>query len=155
MEFWIVYDRATGAQLWRGSGSTGVAAAQELGDSQGIIIVPQAVVQTPEINLDVLRAYPFEAGAMIAAIFGCGAARYWIGAAQALRKEHKWSLDIPVTAMALATSAAVIISQRPEPLGALFYGAGLGVLGEGIFKLAEAYLHKATTAFGLDGDTEK
>lgn len=57
MEFWIVYDRATGAQLWRGSGSAGVAAAQELGDSQGIIIVPQAVVQTPEINLDVLRAY--------------------------------------------------------------------------------------------------
>lgn len=57
MEFWIVYDRATGAQVWRGSGSTGVAAAQELDDSLGILIVPQAVVQTPEINLDVLRAY--------------------------------------------------------------------------------------------------
>lgn len=57
MEYWIVYDRATGAQVWRGSGSPGVAAAQDLDDSLGIIIVPQAVVQTPEINLDVLRAY--------------------------------------------------------------------------------------------------
>lgn len=99
--------------------------------------------------------YPFEAGAMIAAIFGCGAARYWIGAAQALRKEHKWSLDIPVTAMAVATSAAVIISRRPEPLGALMYGAGLGVLGEGIFKLAETYVRKASSVLGADGGEPK
>lgn len=102
-----------------------------------------------------LLGYPFEAGAMIAAIFGCGAARYWIGAAQSLRKEHKWSLDIPVTAMALATSAAVIISQRPEPLGALMYGAGLGVLGEGIFKLAETYVRKASTVLGADSGEPK
>lgn len=96
--------------------------------------------------------YPFEAGAMIAALFACGAARWWIGAAQSLRKEHRWSLDIPVTAMALATSAALIISQRPEPLGALFYGAGLGILGEGIFKLAEARLGKA---LGVDSGESK
>ena len=100
-----------------------------------------------------ILGYPFEAGAMLAALFGCGAARYWIGAAQALRKEHRWSLDIPVTAIALATSAAVIISQRPEPLGALMYGAMLGMLGEGIFKLAEASARKAPSVLGV-GDGE-
>jgi len=99
--------------------------------------------------------YPFEAAGMIAALFGCIAARFWIGAAQAVRQEHRWSLDMPVSAMALAVSATLIISQRPEPLGALMYGAGLGVLGEGIFKLAEAYLRKATTAFGLDDGESK
>ena len=87
---------------------------------------------------------------MIAALFGCVAARFWIGAAQAVRQEHRWSLDMPVSAMTLAMSAAIIISQRPEPLGALMYGAGLGILGEGIFKLAEAKVGKATGVFGLD-----
>lgn len=57
MEFWIIFDRATGAIVERGSGSTGVAAAQQLDDSLGMILVPQAVVRTREIDLDVLRAY--------------------------------------------------------------------------------------------------
>ncbi|MEG8026074.1 hypothetical protein QP162_20155 [Sphingomonas aurantiaca] len=86
--------------------------------------------------------YPFEAAGMFAALFGCFAARFWIGAAQAVRQEHRWSLDIPVSGMALAVSAAIVISQRPEPLSALMYGAGLGILGEGIFKIAEKYLQK-------------
>jgi hypothetical protein len=90
---------------------------------------------------------------MFAALFGCFAARFWIGAAQAVRKEHRWSLDIPVSGMALAVSAAIVISQRPEPLGALMYGAGLGILGEGIFKIAEKYLQKAGAVFGVDSGT--
>lgn len=89
---------------------------------------------------------------MIAALFGCFAARFWIGAGQALRAEHRWSLDIPISGMALAVSAALVISFRPEPLGGLMYGAGLGVLGEGIFKIAEAYLRKASTVFGAEPD---
>jgi hypothetical protein len=96
--------------------------------------------------------YPFEAAGMIAALFGCIAARFWVGAAQAVRQEHRWSLDMPVTAMVLAVSAALVISRRPEPLGALMYGAGLGILGEGIFKLAEAQLRKASTVFGIEPD---
>lgn len=60
------------------------------------------------------------------------------------------SLDIPVTGIALAMSIAVVISQRPEPLGGLMYGAGLGILGEGIFKLAESYLRKFGAALGID-----
>jgi hypothetical protein len=96
--------------------------------------------------------YPFEIAGMVAALFGCLAARFWIGAAQHVRKVHRWSLDIPVSGMVLAVSAAIVISQRPEPLGGLMYGAGLGVLGEGIFKVAEHYLQKVGSVFGLDID---
>lgn len=96
--------------------------------------------------------YPFEVAGMIAAVFACCAARWWIGAAQAVRKEHRWSLDIPVSGIAIAFSIAIVISQRPEPLGGLLYGAGFGMLGEGIFKIAESYLKKAGTVFGLDTD---
>jgi hypothetical protein len=96
--------------------------------------------------------YQFEAAGMIAALFGCFSARFWIGAAQSVRDQHRWSLDIPVTGMALAVSAALVISQRPEPLGGLMLGAGLGILGEGIFKLAESYLQKVSAVFGVDTD---
>lgn len=96
--------------------------------------------------------YPFEAASMIAAVFACSAARFWIGAAQAVRQQHRWAIDIPVTGMVLATSAALIIAKRPEPLGALLYGGGLGVLGEGIFKVAEHYLRKAGAVFGIEPD---
>jgi hypothetical protein len=96
--------------------------------------------------------YPFEAAGMIAALFGCLSARFWIGAAQSVREEHRWSLDIPISGMALAVSAALIISMRPEPLGSLMLGAGLGVLGEGIFKIAEGYLRKASAVFGAEPD---
>lgn len=95
--------------------------------------------------------YPFEAAGMIAALFGCFTARFWIGAGLALRKEHRWTLDVPVTLMALATSAALVIAMRPEPLTGLLVGAGLGVLGEGIFKVAEKYLRKASAVFADDG----
>jgi len=96
--------------------------------------------------------YPFEAAGMIAALFACSAARFWIGAAQAVRKEHRWTIDMPVTGMVLAVSGALIIAMRPEPLGALLYGGGLGVLGEGIFKIAERYLAKAGAVFGIETD---
>jgi len=89
---------------------------------------------------------------MIAAVFACGAARWWIGAAQSVRKQHRWSLDIPVSGIAIAFSIAIVISQRPEPLGGLLYGAGFGMLGEGIFKIAENYLKKAGSVFGIDTD---
>ncbi len=95
--------------------------------------------------------YSFEAAGMVAALFGCLAARYWIGAAQAIRQEHRWSLDMPVSAMALATSAGVMMSTRPAPLYALLLGAGIGVIGEGIFKLAERQA-RASGAFGGGSD---
>jgi len=111
-----------------------------------------ATVATSQPVIWHFLGFPFEAACMIAALFGCFAARFWIGAAQAVRKEHRWTIDIPVTGMALAVSAALIVSQRPEPLGALMYGAGLGILGEGIFKIAERYLQKAGSVFGVEPD---
>ena len=44
---------------------------------------------------------------MIATLFACFVARFWIGAAQAFRQEHFWNLEIPVTGMALALPAAI------------------------------------------------
>lgn len=94
--------------------------------------------------------YEFEAAGMMAALFACFMARFWIGAAQSTRAEHRWTLDIPVSGMALATAAGLFLSWRPEPFGALMLGAGTGVLGEGIFKLAEGYLAKILP--GGDGE---
>ena len=95
---------------------------------------------------------PFEAASMISALFGCFAARFWIGAGQQLRRQHRWMLDVPVSAMALATSATLVMMARPVPFTALLYGAGLGVLGEGIFKLAERYVAKVA---GITGDGDR
>lgn len=89
----------------------------------------------------------FEAASMVAALFGCVAARYWVGAALAVKKQHRWSLDVPVSAMALATSAGLMMQTRPAPLYALLVGAGIGIIGEGIFKLAEKQA-RASGAFG-------
>jgi len=111
-----------------------------------------ATIATSQPAIWHFLGYQFEAAGMIAALFGCFSARFWIGAAQNVRHEHRWSLDIPVTGMALAVSAALVISQRPEPLGGLMLGAGLGILGEGIFKLAEGYLQKVSAVFGVDTD---
>lgn len=86
--------------------------------------------------------YQFEAAGMVAALFGCFMARFWIGAGMYARKQFRFTLDVPVSGMALATTAGLVISHHPDPLYALLIGAGLGVLGEGLFKLAEKYLRK-------------
>ncbi|WP_343526954.1 hypothetical protein [Sphingomonas sp.] len=56
MEFWIVYDIETGAELYAGSGSTGTAAYQTVPEGAALIVVPQAVVATNPRDLDALRA---------------------------------------------------------------------------------------------------
>ena len=134
--------------IWKG----GVTMAAILPVAAAAMAQKGATVATSSPAIWHFLGYPFEVAGMIAAVFACGAARWWIGAAQSLRREHRWSLDIPVSGIALAFSVAIVISQRPEPLGGLLYGAGLGVLGEGIFKIAESYLKKASTVFGIDTD---
>ncbi|SEM53331.1 hypothetical protein SAMN05192583_0537 [Sphingomonas gellani] len=103
-----------------------------------------ATLATAEPVIWTFFGSPFQAGSMVAAVFGCGAARWWIGAGASLRKMHRWSVDIPVSGMALAVSAGVIIEKSPDPLYALLVGAGLGVLGEGIFALAERQIERLT-----------
>lgn len=56
MEYWIIFDRETGAELYRGSGSAGMAAAQQLPEGAGLVVVPQSVVASAQLNLDALRA---------------------------------------------------------------------------------------------------
>jgi len=57
MEYWIVYDLDSGADLWRGAGPPGSARTQTLEPGQGIVLVPQAVVARPqELDLAPLRA---------------------------------------------------------------------------------------------------
>lgn len=55
MEYWIVYDTASGLELYRGSGSSGSAAYQSLPPGAGLVVVPQAVVASPTLNLAALR----------------------------------------------------------------------------------------------------
>lgn len=137
-----------------GMAKGGITVAAILPVAAAALAQKGATVTTSQPLILHFLGYPFEAAGMFSAIFGCVAARWWIGAAQSIRKEHRWSLDIPVSAMAVAVSAMLIISQRPEPLGALMYGAALGILGEGIFKIAERYLQKAGSVFGIEPATD-
>lgn len=57
MEFWFVYDRETGKVLWRGQTPIGGSAVQQIPENASIIVVPQAVFETPDIDLNILRAY--------------------------------------------------------------------------------------------------
>lgn len=57
MEYWIIYDLATGEPLTRASGSVGQFAIQRVPEGCGIVQVPWAVVAQPTLDLDVLRAF--------------------------------------------------------------------------------------------------
>lgn len=121
---------------------TGAAAA--LAQGTATVVTSQPVVWQ-------FLGYPFEAAVMIAGLFGCLSARFWIGAGLVIRKQHRWLIDLPVSAMTLGTTAALVIAMRPEPLTGLLLGAGLGVLGEGIFKIAEK---KLAGVLGVDDDDD-
>ncbi len=56
MEYWIVYDLATGEELYTGSGMPGTAAYQQAPEGTGVIMVPQAVVAQQPRNLGALKA---------------------------------------------------------------------------------------------------
>jgi len=55
MEYWIVYDLATGTERWRGSGVAGAAAGQVLPEGLGIVLVPSAALEGETLDLNVLR----------------------------------------------------------------------------------------------------
>lgn len=58
MEYWIVFDLATGAPVYPGSGQPGTAAYQQVPEGMKLVVVPQAVITTawPTLNLDPLRS---------------------------------------------------------------------------------------------------
>ncbi len=57
MENWIVYDLASGEVLWRGGGSSGSSAMQEVPKGASLIIVPAAALRGPVVDLAVIGAY--------------------------------------------------------------------------------------------------
>jgi hypothetical protein len=131
--------------IWRLGATAGailpVAAAAVASDRGATVATSVPVIWS-------FLGYPFEAGSMIAAVFACVCARFWIGAGQAARQQHRWTLDLPVTGIALAVAGLLVIKVRPDPLTGLLLGGGAGVLGEGFFKLAEGRLR----AVGLLGE---
>lgn len=82
--------------------------------------------------------YPFEAGSMIAAICACLAVRFYVTQTDADR--HRWTVDLPVTALTLLFTAGAVIRLRPDPAMALMYGTGLGALGASIITIALAFV---------------
>lgn len=56
VEHWIVYDAESGDVRWRGSGTAGSSAWQQLPGGAALIVVPQAVIAGQDIDLDALRA---------------------------------------------------------------------------------------------------
>ena len=89
-----------------------------------------------------LLGYPFEAAGMIAALFACFCARWWSAEQLRQRKTFRWSLDIPVSALTFAAAVCTVIALRPSPWSGLVYGAGLGVIGEGLFYMARKQTEK-------------
>jgi hypothetical protein len=83
--------------------------------------------------------YEFEWGPMIAGLLACFAVRFYVSKTE---EEHQWTIDAPVTALTLLFTAAIIQSQRPIPLIALFYGTGLGAFGVGIIRVALSFVRR-------------
>jgi hypothetical protein len=126
--------------IWRLAASAAAAAP----------IAAEGVLKASPVHWTVL-GYQFEAAGMIAALFGCAVARVWHGSAQAARQKFRWQLDAPISAMTLGTTVALVMKMSPEPWWGLLYGTGLGVIGEGIFKLAERFM-RASGLFGEGGE---
>lgn len=93
-----------------------------------------------------MLGYQFEAGSMIAALCACLAVRFYVAGQAA---EHRWTLDVPVSALALMFTAGMVVTARPAPLVALLFGTGLGAVGAGIIKVAKRYVDRW---FGDDSD---
>ena len=71
---------------------------------------------------------------MIAALCACIAVRFYV--VQTDRQQHRWTVDAPVTVLALLFTAGSVMRLRPDPALALIYGTGLGALGAGIIAIA-------------------
>ncbi len=135
--------------IWRAgatAGGIGAVAVANLSDVG-------ATVQTSQPVIAFFFGYPFEVAGMIAALFGCLMARFWIGAGQWARKQYRAQLDLPVSGAVLAVAAALVIATHPGPFLALIYGMGAGVMGEAIFKIAENTLLKGLSGLGVGGDS--
>jgi len=95
--------------------------------------------------------YPFEAGSMIAALCACAAVRFYV--VQKEYRQHRWTLDAPISLLTLMFTASAVIRVRPDPAMALIYGTGLGILGAGIIAIAKKNVDRVLGALGLTDTT--
>ena len=112
-----------------------------------------ATVVTSQPTIWHLLGYSFEAGSMIAALCACLAVRWWV--VQQETGSHRWRLDVPVSALALMLTATIVARQRPDPVVALLWGTGLGVLGAGIISIAKQWVDRGLTAMGVTLPTDE
>lgn len=56
MEAWVIYDRETGEERFRGAGVLGTASAQTIPEGLALAIVPMAALAGTAIDLDAVRA---------------------------------------------------------------------------------------------------
>jgi hypothetical protein len=80
--------------------------------------------------------YTVEAGSLLAGLIACACVRAWTGARD---KAHRWTVDLPVSALTLMFTAAAIAKLRPDPVTALIIGTGLGAVGAGIITRAKGW----------------
>ena len=140
MEYWIIYDLATGEDRLRGSGPVGTAALQAVLEGFGIVLVPPAAVMGPTIDLDVIRS---------ASLAGIDAQAELVrqsiltpGAGQAMTYQRKeaearaWSLDNDTTTPFLTAEAGA-------------RGMTIADLAAEIIQLADAWVATGATIEGL------
>lgn len=123
------------------AGAVAPVAAQAIAADTG------ETVTTSQPTIWHLFGYPFEAGSMIAALCACVAVRFWVVQQEA--RPHRWQLDVPVSALALMLTAAIVARLRPDPVVALLYGTGVGVLGAGIITIAKQYVDRWLKVIGV------
>jgi hypothetical protein len=99
-----------------------------------------ATIQTSQPTVWHFLGYPFEAGSMIAGLCACLAVRFYVS--QTDRVAHRWTVDVPVSALTLMFTAGAIASQRPGPLMALMLGTGMGAIGAGIINIAMKWVRR-------------
>ncbi len=117
--------------IYKGAATMGallpVAAAALASDKGATVATSQPLIWN-------FVGYPFEAGSMIAGLCACLAVRFYVSAKAG--KEHRWTLDWPVSALALLFTAGAVMRLRPDPALALIYGTGLGAMGVTIITVA-------------------
>jgi hypothetical protein len=95
--------------------------------------------------------YPFEAASLIAALFAAIVTRVIVS----LRaRSVAYALDGAVLVLVLITTTAVVIGWHPSLVGGLLYGLGLGIIGEGILRVAQQYTDRGFAALGIDMDDD-
>ena len=152
MEYWIIYDLATGEDRLRGSGPVGTAALQAVPEGFGIVLVPPAAVMGPTIDLDVIRS---------ASLTGIDAQAELVrqsiltpGAGQAMTYQRKeaearaWSLDNDTATPFLSAEAGAremtIADLAVEVIQLADAWVAIGAAIEGLRMGAKAAIGRAT-----------